>query len=538
MEEEIVLTEENDIEEISIEEENYSGKPYVLPIASKDVLGGIKVGKNLTIDEDGTLNAQAGGNNGIVVENDVITVTNKELSVANTDAYSDFELVEKCKIGNSFSIENNAIKIGKGVSKVLLSFGVMLMYPGASGLKYIRLRKNNALQFQIQQNVNIEERALMVHPTVLMEVAEGDLIDMGAYGSQNDYYYSNRGFITIQKVDETTVISGSGTGDVDLTAYAKKEEIKTINGISLIGTGNIVIEGGSGGTTEQTEFVVFGDSWSDLSVPDSIWSTKVATALGLNLHNYAVNGAGFVSPTTNLISTQINTFINSSVDKTKVKYIVLLGGINDYKNSVSYDVLATAVISAINTLKTACPNAKILFSNNIEADYDLEQALYWKNLNKSIRNEVLITTYNMFGVYSNDLFNSNNYCHLTQEGQILLAKNIMACLTGGELISSIDERIFEDSTGKVEYRSELVSSNMAAIDLRFIPKTQTTSYKISFDTSLPRLPYADSIAMLGIVGKGLNLVICDVMRRSIAFASKSILGENNVYTFSIITPLY
>ena len=70
MEEEIVLMEENDIEEINIEEENYSGKPYVLPIASKDVLGGIKVGENLTIDEDGTLNAQAGGSGGIIEESD------------------------------------------------------------------------------------------------------------------------------------------------------------------------------------------------------------------------------------------------------------------------------------------------------------------------------------------------------------------------------------------------------------------------------------------------------------------------------------
>jgi hypothetical protein len=61
MEEEIILMEENDIEEINIEEENYSGKPYKLPIASAEVLGGIKVGENLTIDEDGTLNAQASG---------------------------------------------------------------------------------------------------------------------------------------------------------------------------------------------------------------------------------------------------------------------------------------------------------------------------------------------------------------------------------------------------------------------------------------------------------------------------------------------
>ena len=35
--------------------------PYSLPIASSQTLGGIKVGTNLTIDQDGTLNAQSGG---------------------------------------------------------------------------------------------------------------------------------------------------------------------------------------------------------------------------------------------------------------------------------------------------------------------------------------------------------------------------------------------------------------------------------------------------------------------------------------------
>lgn len=36
------------------------GGSYVLPTATADTLGGIKVGANLTIDEDGTLNAQSG----------------------------------------------------------------------------------------------------------------------------------------------------------------------------------------------------------------------------------------------------------------------------------------------------------------------------------------------------------------------------------------------------------------------------------------------------------------------------------------------
>lgn len=40
---------------------NGEGGSYTLPIASSDTLGGIKVGSNLTIEEDGTLNATGGG---------------------------------------------------------------------------------------------------------------------------------------------------------------------------------------------------------------------------------------------------------------------------------------------------------------------------------------------------------------------------------------------------------------------------------------------------------------------------------------------
>lgn len=393
MEEEIVLIEENDIEEINIEEENYSRNSYELPIASADTLGGIKVGENLTIDEDGTLNAQA-----------------------------------------------------------------------------------------------------------------------------------------------------SGTGDVDLTDYAKKEEIKTINGISLIGTGNIVIEGGSGesgdGTTGLTEFVVFGDSWSDLSVPDSIWSTKVATALNLNLHNYAINSAGFVKPSTNLISTQIDTFINSNVDKTKVKYIVLLGGINDYRNGVTYSVLAEEIINCVNILKNNCLNAKILFVNNTQYPYGEVQDKYWDDLIKTITKTIIIPTYNMSGVYSNDLYNSNNYFHLTKEGQQFMAKNIFASLTGTELMTFMDERVIETEDGRVVYRTEKVSNNMVNVNFRFVPSVSKTSYSIKFDSNLPGLPYHELIDIEGNVLRGYRNIIIDIMEREIAIASETNLGKNAIYNFNIICPLY
>lgn len=84
MNEEIILTEENDVEEISIEEENYSGKPYELPIASETTLGGIKVGNNLTIDADGTLNATY-SSEGISVETDPLFSASASASITNED---------------------------------------------------------------------------------------------------------------------------------------------------------------------------------------------------------------------------------------------------------------------------------------------------------------------------------------------------------------------------------------------------------------------------------------------------------------------
>ena len=122
MEEEIVLMEENDIEEINIEEENYSGKPYELPIASEDVLGGVKVGENLIIDEEGKLTAIGGSETSNVVISPTEPLTNepiwfqksvnlfnKETAISNARIISngDFQLNE---IGACSSEEYTPVK--------------------------------------------------------------------------------------------------------------------------------------------------------------------------------------------------------------------------------------------------------------------------------------------------------------------------------------------------------------------------------------------------------------------------------------------
>lgn len=57
---------------------------YDLPVASADTLGGIKVGENLTIGEDGTLNAQAGSATEVIEMFDLDSATAQEIADAIT----------------------------------------------------------------------------------------------------------------------------------------------------------------------------------------------------------------------------------------------------------------------------------------------------------------------------------------------------------------------------------------------------------------------------------------------------------------------
>ena len=74
---------------------------YTLPIASATTLGGVKVGKNLTIEQDGTLNAQAGGST-----EDVIIIYK---------SFSDYTEEEKTNIANNLlscvDSNNSLVKI-------------------------------------------------------------------------------------------------------------------------------------------------------------------------------------------------------------------------------------------------------------------------------------------------------------------------------------------------------------------------------------------------------------------------------------------
>lgn len=283
---------------------------------------------------------------------------------------------------------------------------------------------------------------------------------------------------------------------------------------------------------KQDKLVVFGDSWSDSQVPDAIWPTTLASELNLTLFNYAKDSAGFVQPSSNLISTQIGNFRSSEIVKETVKYIVVLGGINDYNNSVTASDLYEEIKSCLDILHDTCPNAKILYVSNCKYPYTKNQLDYWYKVHNAVLKYDSLNLINKIGL---PLF-SNSF-HLTQVGQIWLSKNINSCLTGGELLTYLDTRTFEDSNVKIEYSTIPLSNNSVQISISLYLK-ESLSDGYTYTISDEGISYGGETGLFGCVGTNFKNVVCDTTANSIVFGFQSQTYQGAYYYLNqvIYTP--
>ena len=268
---------------------------------------------------------------------------------------------------------------------------------------------------------------------------------------------------------------------------------------------------------KQDKLVVFGDSWSDLAVPSAIWSTTLASELNLTNINYAKDSAGFVEPSTNLISTQIANFRASDIVKETVKYIVVMGGINDYNNNVTPYNLYEEIKSCLDTLQEICPGAKILYVSNCKYPYTKHQLDYWYQVHNAVLKYNSLNLINKVGL---PLMNESLF-HLTEVGQIWLAKNINACLTGGELLTYLDTRTFEDNNVKVEYSTIPLTNNSVMVSVALYLK-QSLSDSYTLNISGTGISYGGETGLFGTLGTSFNNVVCDTTASSITFGFKNI----------------
>ena len=127
--------------------------------------------------------------------------------------------------------------------------------------------------------------------------------------------------------------------------------------------------------------LVIGDSWSDPSASyvETMWPIKVAQQLGCTLINKAQTGASFYQLSgTPQIYNQLQNAISEISDKDNVKYIFVVGGVNDMINSVSNTNFTGAINNVLATAKNTFTKAKITgccdipyreYSNRTQIDY-------------------------------------------------------------------------------------------------------------------------------------------------------------------------
>ena len=265
------------------------------------------------------------------------------------------------------------------------------------------------------------------------------------------------------------------------------------------------------------KLIIFGDSWSDNTVTDSIWGAIVGEKLNLTVENYAKNAGYMYGNNAIDLPSRVTDYLESDSDKTKVKYIIIMGGINDYRHNITLNNLVSSLTTQITRLEENCPQAKIVYISNCEYPYDISQGVYWTGVHELLRINTSIATLNLFNIIGKGAFNTSNYFHLTQNGYRLLASNIVSLLTGGEICCYQEDRYLSNSDADIRYSSQRIGNIIHCI-LQVYCKQPFTATTVNIESGEPNLPYGDSALGYGISWRYTNL-IADINKDNIVIGA-------------------
>lgn len=131
------------------------------------------------------------------------TMTDNQL-ITTTVAWQIVKLnLDTITSSEKLTLSGNAVKIGKGVSKILVSANTSFVEQ-TNGLVNIQFLKNSSTIGKTVQGMSDQSRLNIAAPPQIIEVVEGDLIHMGlAFGNvqTNKTVSSSSTFMTVQVVE-------------------------------------------------------------------------------------------------------------------------------------------------------------------------------------------------------------------------------------------------------------------------------------------------------------------------------------------------
>ena len=134
--------------------------------------------------------------NGVPVGRNIMTYgLTANVTYPTTNTYTKVPLNNPVITGTRLTANSNGVKIGAGVSKVLISAQMMVVANSKAGICYVRIAKNNGadvLAWCIQTVPAGGRQTLSIAPT-LVNVAENDVLNMYYYvPDSDDYIYGSQ----------------------------------------------------------------------------------------------------------------------------------------------------------------------------------------------------------------------------------------------------------------------------------------------------------------------------------------------------------
>lgn len=199
---------------------------------------------------------------------------------------------------------------------------------------------------------------------------------------------------------------------------------------------------------DYNSVVWIGDSYTSAGSlgadVDKRFSTVVSNQLGLTEHNYAVGGTGYMygsTPYTTQINNAVTDFMNHGYDRTKVKYVFIMGNRNDADGSYSFSDYMNAVYTVFTTAHNYFINAKLIV---IPALWDAKPCKQQMIRYSTIINEVSgqMPDYNvlfvdhawtwLMGNEDKILWQSGVDVHPNVEGHKIIAQHVLNILAGND----------------------------------------------------------------------------------------------------------
>ena len=264
----------------------------VLPIASNTTLGAIKVGRNLRIEADGTLNATGGGGGGASALSDLEDVDIDFETLANKQALI-YDAVAQMWKNENAETEPPSLATLPDVNIENLQFGQILRFNSTNG-KWENCNWNELpinKTFEKQANVTPLNTARY---NMMSAKAGNQLIFAGGQGVSAGYNvdaYNDSLTRTVPLPLNSTRYDGAGASVGDYAIFAG---------------------GGNGGASATAEG--YDDSLTKVTVPNLVGSSRAIMAIGLDAH--AIFVGGYTTSEYFISSSQARGPLNTSLKTT------------------------------------------------------------------------------------------------------------------------------------------------------------------------------------------------------------------------------